>query len=84
MRQRIFIHGAIYDEFATLFAQKVKQLKVGNGCNESVDIGPLIHGRAVSKVQAHVKDAKDKGGIVIAGGQPRPDLGPIFLNQQSL
>ena len=76
---RIYIQEGIYDQFASAFAEKVKQFKVGGGYDESVTHGPLIHERAVSKVDAHVRDAEKNGGKVIVGGQKIPDLGSSFF-----
>ncbi|KAG6985289.1 succinate-semialdehyde dehydrogenase [NADP(+)] [Physcia stellaris] len=50
---RIYVQKGIYDKFATSFAEKVKSFKVGGGYDEGVTHGPLIHDRAVSKVDAH-------------------------------
>ncbi|RYP27631.1 hypothetical protein DL767_007595 [Monosporascus sp. MG133] len=75
---RIYVQKGIYDEFAQKFAEKVKEFKVGYGFDEGVTHGPLIHDRAVSKVDAHVRDAEKKGGKVIIGGQKIPDLGSNF------
>ncbi|RYP17973.1 hypothetical protein DL765_004192 [Monosporascus sp. GIB2] len=75
---RIYVQKGIYDEFAQKFAEKVKEFKVGHGFDEGVTHGPLIHDRAVSKVDAHVRDAEKKGGKVIMGGQKIPDLGSNF------
>jgi len=76
---RIFIQAGIYDEFAQKFAAKVKEFKVGGGYAEGVTHGPLIHDRAIDKVEAHVRDAEKKGGKVIQGGQRLPDLGANFF-----
>jgi succinate-semialdehyde dehydrogenase / glutarate-semialdehyde dehydrogenase len=76
---RIYVQSRIYDEFAKAFAAKVKQFKVGGGYSEGVTHGPLIHERAIGKVEKHVKDAEKKGGKVIVGGQKMPDLGPNFF-----
>jgi succinate-semialdehyde dehydrogenase / glutarate-semialdehyde dehydrogenase len=76
---RIYVQSGIYDEFAKAFAAKVKQFKVGGGYSEGVTHGPLIHERAIEKVEKHVKDAEKKGGKVIVGGQKMPDLGPNFF-----
>ncbi|ROV99318.1 hypothetical protein VSDG_03920 [Cytospora chrysosperma] len=76
---RIFVQKGIYDEFAQAFAAKVKEFKVGNGFADGNTHGPLIHGRAVDKVDGHVRDAEKKGAKVIIGGQKRPDLGPNFF-----
>ncbi|KAI8626782.1 Aldehyde/histidinol dehydrogenase [Xylariaceae sp. FL1651] len=75
---RIYVQKGIYDEFARKFAEKVKGFKVGYGFDEGITHGPLIHDRAVSKVDAHVRDAEKKGGKVVVGGQKMPDLGSNF------
>lgn len=76
---RIFVQKGIYDEFAKKFAEKVKGFKVGNGFEEGITHGPLIHDRAVKKVEQHVKDAEQKGAKVIVGGQRLPDVGECFF-----
>jgi succinate-semialdehyde dehydrogenase/glutarate-semialdehyde dehydrogenase len=76
---RILVQEGIYDEFAKNFATKVKDFKVGSGFTKGVTHGPLIHDRAVDKVQRHVQDAKNKGGKVLVGGQKAPELGPNFF-----
>ena len=75
---RIYIQSGIYDAFAQKFSEKVKGFKVGGGYEEGVTHGPLIHDRAVSKVEAHVRDAEKKGGKITIGGQKMPDLGSNF------
>mgnify|MGYP003636755271 FL=1 len=57
---RIFVQSKIYDSFAQAFAAKVKDFKVGGGYTEGVTHGPLIHDRAISKVDAHVRDGKER------------------------
>ncbi|KAL8714526.1 MAG: hypothetical protein Q9220_001474 [cf. Caloplaca sp. 1 TL-2023] len=76
---RIYVQKGIYDQFAAAFAEKVKGFKVGGGYDEGVTHGPLIHDRAISKVDAHVRDAESKGGKVVVGGQKMPDLGSNFF-----
>ncbi|KAK6538726.1 succinate semialdehyde dehydrogenase NADP+ linked, variant 2 [Orbilia ellipsospora] len=75
---RIYVQAGIYDKFAQLFAEKVKAFKVGSGYEEGITHGPLIHSRAVSKVDSHVKDATSKGARVVVGGHGLPDLGENF------
>ncbi|HDY8037926.1 TPA: NAD-dependent succinate-semialdehyde dehydrogenase [Vibrio vulnificus] len=65
---RLFVHDAVYDEFAEKLANRVKQLKVGDGFVEGVAIGPLINSSSVAKVQEHVDDAIAKGAKVLCGG----------------
>lgn len=76
---RIYIQKSIYDKFASAFTEKVKGFKVGGGYDEGVTHGPLIHDRAVSKVDAHVRDAEKKGGKVTTGGNKMPNLGSSFF-----
>lgn len=76
---RIYVQSGIYDKFAAAFVEKVKGFKVGGGYDEGVTHGPLIHDRAISKVQAHVEDAVKQGGKVVVGGQKLPDLGSNFF-----
>lgn len=75
---RFYVHDAVYDAFVERFAEKVKALKVGNGLEDDVDIGPLINEDALEKVKAHVKDATDKGGKVILGGKPHVLRGGFY------
>lgn len=75
---RIFVQDSIYDQFCQKFAAKVRDFKVGSGYDKSVTHGPLIHDRAVDKVEKHVRDAESKGAKVLVGGQKLPDLGPNF------
>jgi len=75
---RLYIQKGIYDEFAQKFAAKVKEFKVGYGFDEGVTHGPVIHHRALQKVEQHVKDAEQKGAKVLVGGQRLPDLGSNF------
>lgn len=74
---RFYIHNAVYDRFVNQLADEVKKLKVGNGMEEGVIVGPLIESSAVEKVEQHVKDAIAKGGKVLVGGE-RHALGGNF------
>lgn len=67
---RFFIQDGIYERFVNKLAEAVKQLKVGNGTEDGVIVGPLIEPAAVKKVQEHVDDALSKGARVLAGGKP--------------
>ncbi|KAM3415676.1 hypothetical protein BST61_g9194 [Cercospora zeina] len=75
---RIYVQKGIYEDFTKAFTEKVKKFSVGHGFDEGVTHGPLIHDRAVSKVQSHVDDAVQNGGKVLAGGKVLSELGPNF------
>lgn len=75
---RIYVHSNIYDVFAERFVAAVNNLKVGDGTQAGVEVGPLIDGNAVSKVSEHIADALEKGGRLIAGGSQH-ELGNYFF-----
>ncbi|NMM49472.1 NAD-dependent succinate-semialdehyde dehydrogenase [Flammeovirgaceae bacterium KN852] len=64
---RILVHDKVYDQFVEKFSEKVKKLKVGNGLDSGVDIGPLINDSAVEKVSELVEDALQKGAKLVVG-----------------
>ncbi|OBY74899.1 NAD-dependent succinate-semialdehyde dehydrogenase [Acinetobacter gyllenbergii] len=66
---RIFVHESIHDAFVEKLKIKVSQLKLGNGLQEGVDLGPLINQKAVNKIISHIDDAIDLGAELILGGQ---------------
>ena len=74
---RIFIQRNIIDKVLSKLTAKVAQLKVANGFEEGVDIGPLIYPEAKEKVQKLIKDALDKGATMIGDNS---DLGGSFQN----
>ncbi len=75
---RVLVQKGVYERFAQAFATRVKDLKVGNGLDEGVQIGPMIDAKAVSKAQEHVANAIAGGARVLTGGQ-RHALGGNFF-----
>ncbi len=74
---RLLVQDGVYDAFARKLADRVAALKVGNGAEPGVLIGPLIDQAAVAKVEEHVSDALAKGARVVLGGK-RHALGGLF------
>ena len=75
---RIYVQAGVYDAFAAKLAAAVGELKIGNGLEPGVNIGPLIDTAAVEKVEEHIQDALSKGAAVSAGGE-RHALGGTFF-----
>ena len=75
---RIFVQRPVLDAFNKAFAKRVSALKLGPGLIDGVEIGPLMHERAVTKVEAQVKDALDKGAKLLIGGK-RHEAGSLFF-----
>ncbi len=71
---RFYVQDAIFDHFAGKLTTAVKKLKVGNGLDEQVQVGPLINRDGLEKVKAHVKDAIDNGATLLTGGNVKKGL----------
>ncbi|RWC79091.1 MAG: NAD-dependent succinate-semialdehyde dehydrogenase [Mesorhizobium sp.] len=74
---RIYVQRPLYDRFCTAFAKRIDALRTGSGLAEETDIGPLMHERAVQKVEEQVADALAHGARCLAGGK-RHQAGPLF------
>ena len=66
---RVYVQHSIKEEFAAILARHARELKVGNGLKEGVQVGPLIDEQALDKVESHVRDAVDQGARVLTGGR---------------
>jgi succinate-semialdehyde dehydrogenase/glutarate-semialdehyde dehydrogenase len=75
---RFYVHDRVYDAFAAGLVEKVRSLRVGNGAEKGVMVGPLIDVRAMEKVEDHIADAVAKGARVLTGGR-RHELGGSFF-----
>ncbi|WP_292037615.1 MULTISPECIES: NAD-dependent succinate-semialdehyde dehydrogenase [unclassified Brevundimonas] len=75
---RFYVQSSVHDEFVAKLARATAALRVGNGLEDGVQIGPLIDAKAVKKVEEHIADARAKGATVITGGQ-RHALGGTFF-----
>lgn len=67
---RVLVQDGIHDAFVTKLVERVERLKVGNGSEVGVEIGPLIDDKAMAKVTALAGDAIASGAIVACGGSP--------------
>jgi succinate-semialdehyde dehydrogenase/glutarate-semialdehyde dehydrogenase len=69
---RFYVHEAVHDVFVDKLTARMAALKMGNGLDESVALGPLVNADTRDKVQELVDDAVAKGAKVTVGGR-RPD-----------
>ena len=75
---RLLVQDGVYDKFAKMLADKVGQMKVGNGLDDGNVQGPLIDMKGVEKVEEHIADALAKGAKILTGGK-RHDKGGQFF-----
>ena len=65
---RFLVQDGIYDDFVDTFTKAAASLKVADGFTEGAQVGPLIDGPAVAKVERHVADALAQGAELVLGG----------------
>jgi succinate-semialdehyde dehydrogenase/glutarate-semialdehyde dehydrogenase len=77
---RFYVHDSISKEFTEAAVELAKKLKLGNGLEEGVQVGPMFEARALDKTARIVDDARAKGAKVLTGGgkSTRFDRGYFF------
>ncbi|GAA2576090.1 succinic semialdehyde dehydrogenase [Streptomyces tubercidicus] len=76
--ERLYVHESIADDFLQRFAARTKAMRLGNSLAYGADMGSLVGERQLETVTRHVDEAVAKGATLVAGGRPRPDIGPLF------
>ena len=76
--ERCYVHRSLYEPFLEACRTKMAKLRVGNGINSEVEIGPMIHERQLRIVEEQVEDAVHQGARLLAGGKRLAELGPNF------
>jgi glyceraldehyde-3-phosphate dehydrogenase (NADP+) len=66
--QRVFVHDAVYDEFAANLVARVESLIVGDPLDPATDIGPMIEEGEVDRIEAWVNEAVADGARALTGG----------------
>jgi betaine-aldehyde dehydrogenase len=75
--KRLFVHEKVYEPFINKLAERVRGIKVGNGLDPTVAMGPLHNRQQFDRISGLVRDVKAQGqGNIIAGGSPSPDSAP--------
>ena len=75
---RFMVQEKAYDQFVDRFLAHVKTIKVGNGLEEGVNMGPLANERRVPAIEALIADASQKGADVRTGGNRIGNKGYFF------
>jgi len=76
--ERCYVHLTLYEPFLAKCREKIARLRVGNGIDSEVEIGPMIHERQLRIVDDQVRDAVQRGARLLAGGKRLSELGPNF------
>src|SRR6202521_2523458 len=75
---RFYVHEKVHDEFAKKLTAKMSGLKMGNGLDDGVALGPLVNRDGLNKVIELVDDAVKKGAKVLAGGKAPAGKGYFY------
>jgi aldehyde dehydrogenase (NAD+) len=66
---RVIIHESVHDRFVEQFVARAKALRVGDGLDPQVQVGPSISEKQLEKVMGYVEIGKQEGATVACGGQ---------------
>ena len=75
---RFLVQDSVYDDFVAKLSERVSAMKVGNGAEEGVTVGPLINAAALEKVETLMADACDKGAKIVTGGHRVDGSGAFY------
>ncbi|HKG00771.1 MAG TPA: NAD-dependent succinate-semialdehyde dehydrogenase [Xanthobacteraceae bacterium] len=75
---RFYVHEKVHDAFAQKLTQRMAALKMGNGLDDGVALGPLVNAETRDKVKSLVEDAVGKGAKVMTGGKPENGRGFFY------
>ena len=76
--KRLYVHESIHDELCEELARLAKKLRVGNGLEESTDLGPVQNGKQLAIVENLAEDARAAGGQFLTGGSRMEGPGYFF------
>lgn len=66
---RVIVHRAVKEQLEEMLLERIRNLTLGNGLDESVDVGPVINPSALNKIHGYVKIGKDEGAHLLCGGE---------------
>lgn len=75
---RFYIQENVYEKFVEGFVERTKKLKIGNGMDEGVFMGPLIADRRLAIMDDFVQDAKAVGADIVTGGERMGNQGYFY------
>ena len=75
---RFYVQEPVYDRFLTRFTEYAKSIKLGDGMEKGMTMGPMANACRIDTMEGFVRDAKDRGGKIVAGGSRRGNQGYFF------
>ncbi|WP_223585869.1 aldehyde dehydrogenase family protein [Microbacterium sp. OVT16B] len=76
--KRLYVHDSVYEETVAALAARAEAAPIGSGHDKSNRLGPVQNPAQFDIVARLVDDARDRGARIVTGGEPAPELGPLF------
>jgi succinate-semialdehyde dehydrogenase/glutarate-semialdehyde dehydrogenase len=75
---RFYVQEPVYDRFLKRFTDFANAIKLGDGLEDGVTMGPMANARRLDALEGFVNDAKNRGGKIVTGGKRRGNQGYYF------
>jgi succinate-semialdehyde dehydrogenase / glutarate-semialdehyde dehydrogenase len=75
---RFYVQEPVYDRFLKRFTDFANNVKLGDGLQEGITMGPMANARRLDALESFVNDAKNRGGKIVTGGKRRGNQGYFF------
>jgi succinate-semialdehyde dehydrogenase/glutarate-semialdehyde dehydrogenase len=75
---RFYVQEPIFDRFLQRFTEFANAIKLGDGLEQGVTMGPMANARRLDAMEAVVNDSKTRGGTIVTGGKRRGNQGYFF------
>lgn len=75
---RFIAHRRVYEDFVDAFAREADALKVGDGFEPDINMGPVVNGRRVAEMEELVEDAVKRGARIASGGRRLGNQGYFY------
>jgi succinate-semialdehyde dehydrogenase/glutarate-semialdehyde dehydrogenase len=75
---RFYVQEPVYNRFLARFTEFANAIKLGDGLEQGVTMGPLANARRLDAMEAIVNDSKSRGGKIVTGGKRPGNQGYFF------
>ena len=65
---RVIVHIAVRKQLVEMLVPRIEQLRLGNGLDESVDVGPIINASQLTRIHNYTQIGKEEGAKLVTGG----------------
>lgn len=76
--ERVYVMKEVADEFIGKVVEKTKKIRVGQDTDFNVEMGPMVNDGQLKIVEEHVADARQKGAVIVTGGERLKDTKGFF------